>query len=281
MLNNGVDAMATPRHPALLCLLLLLLTLAPPAANADDLARARQHFARAETQYRLGKFAEALAQYQAAFRHASLPRLLFNMAQCHRHLGQRKKALFYYKLFRDDWKRRFPGTRPPNDAEVMERIRTLQKELASTGEPSSRPAPSSLPVLESDSSRAVPGSGTRAPKTGAAAPPESPTPRVLDEPPPFSHLRRPWAWVAAGAGAAALGVGMGLLATRRVDEIVWSANGPPQRVTDSPVPGAVLLGAGVAAGALSCYLFIRGEAPVQAGLGVSSAGLVASVWGSF
>ena len=85
--------MDTFQCPAITILLLLLL--ASPVARAGDLPRAKAHFARAETLYRLGKFTQALSQYQASYRHAELPRLLFNMAQCHRHLGQPQKALFY------------------------------------------------------------------------------------------------------------------------------------------------------------------------------------------
>ena len=265
-------AMEIPRRLPIVVLLLLLL--GSPTARADNLSKARAHFARAETLYRLGKFDGALVQYQASYRQASLPRLLFNMAQCHRHLGQRKQALFYYTLFRDDWKRRFPGTRPPNDAEVMERIKQLQRELALSRGPAAPPAPASPPVVVKPAQRPTPvpdppSPGARPPSAERAAP-------------PASRLRRPWAWVAAGVGTAALGVGIGLLATRRVDEIVWSADGPPTRVTDSAAPGAVLVGAGAAAAALSCYLFVRSESAARVSLGPwGTGGFTASVWGRF
>ena len=82
-------------------------------------------------------------------------------------------------------------------------------------------------------------------------------------------------------GAAAIGVGVGLLATRTVEELQWHEDGPPTRETDSAVPGAVLIGAGVAACAVSTFLFLRGESRVQAGLGVTGHGMVASVMGRF
>ena len=53
--------MDTARRTAITALLLVLL--ASPGVQAGDLHRAKAHFARAETLYRLGKFAEALSQY--------------------------------------------------------------------------------------------------------------------------------------------------------------------------------------------------------------------------
>ena len=259
--------MLRPRHAA--CCVLLLL--APASAGADDsaLAQAREHFTRGETHYRLGHFKDALARYQAAYKLAKRPRLLFNMAQCHRHLGQAKMALFYYKLFRDDWKWKFPGTVPPNQQEVQEHIDRLERELRSQPESApTRPASQPAPVKPASQPAPV--------KAPATAPLPQTTP-AIDAPP--SRLRRPWAWVSGGVGIAAMAAGVALLATRRVDEIVWDASGPPTRVTDSAVPGAVLLGAGAAACGLSAFLFAR--TPVQPAVAWSGDGVTAAVVGRF
>jgi hypothetical protein len=70
----------------------------PATAEADTKA-ARAHFQRAEAAYNLGKFHEALAGYEAAYQAKPLPGLLFNIAQCHRNLGNQERALFFYRRY--------------------------------------------------------------------------------------------------------------------------------------------------------------------------------------
>ena len=109
--------------------IVLLALFCAPGAYADesaDKAKARTLFKQAETQYRLGKFKEALAGYEAALKAAHHPSIIFNIAQCHRQLGNARKALFSYELFLSDWNRMKPGTAPPNKAEVDRHIAALK-----------------------------------------------------------------------------------------------------------------------------------------------------------
>ena len=115
---------------------LLLVLHCAAGAYADessDKAKARSLFKQAETQYRLGKFKEALASYEAALKAAHHPSIIFNIAQCHRQLGNARKALFSYKLFLSDWNRMKPGRAPPNKAEVDRHIATLKMQVVEIG----------------------------------------------------------------------------------------------------------------------------------------------------
>ena len=60
---------------------------------------ARRHYDRAEKQFALGKFDEALEQYQKAYDADPRAGFLFNIGQCHRNLGDYESAVFSYKKY--------------------------------------------------------------------------------------------------------------------------------------------------------------------------------------
>ena len=113
---------------------ILLLSFAAPVhageKNGEALARAKALFRQGGTLYRLGKFNEALAKFEAAFKHAQRPSIVMNMAQCHRNLNNHRRALFYYKLYLSDWKRTQPGKPPPYEGEVKAHIARLRAKLS-------------------------------------------------------------------------------------------------------------------------------------------------------
>ena len=79
----------------------------PPGAGASDAARreeAKAAFARGNTAYNLGKYSDAIAEFEKAYALSRLPDILFNLGQCYRkqwetdkrsELGRR--ALHYYE----------------------------------------------------------------------------------------------------------------------------------------------------------------------------------------
>ena len=109
-----------------LVLTIFLLSL-PAPAYADSPARikAREHFERGETQYRLGRFSTALKEYQAALKLVRRPSIIYNIAQCYRQLGEYRRSIFYYKLYLSDWQRVHPGQKPPYEREVKEHVSKL------------------------------------------------------------------------------------------------------------------------------------------------------------
>jgi tetratricopeptide (TPR) repeat protein len=73
---------------------------APTAAAASSGEhQARELFQRAEKSFNLGRFDEALIDYQAAYQAKELPAFLFNIAQCYRNLHDYERARFFYRRY--------------------------------------------------------------------------------------------------------------------------------------------------------------------------------------
>lgn len=71
----------------------------PPTAESEQLARAE--FERAQRAYDLGRFETAIVHYSRAYEAMPLPAFLFNIAQCHRLLGEHAQAAFFYRRYLD------------------------------------------------------------------------------------------------------------------------------------------------------------------------------------
>jgi tetratricopeptide (TPR) repeat protein len=88
---------------ALFCLLVLAAGVAVAAgpASAEDRATklAKKHFSRGEKLFALGRFDDALLEYEAAFEAKPLPGFLFNIGQCHRNLGDYDEAIFSFRKY--------------------------------------------------------------------------------------------------------------------------------------------------------------------------------------
>lgn len=172
-------------------------------AFAEDLSVAREHFRQGEVFYRTGRFRQAIEAYRKALSLEMHPSYLFNIAQCHRQLGELEAAVFHYRLFLSDWQRRFPGLRPPARDEAEAHIRNLTRQLAKRQEERRRAA------LAQEQQRCV-------------------------LPPPSSGLEprlrrrlRISGWSAVGLGGAALvtGIVLGGLATARASDYNEAAAG--------------------------------------------------------
>ncbi len=89
--------------PRLFLLLVVCVAVAIPsrAASADDPATraARRHFERGEKLFALGRFDDALEEYQTAFDAKPLPGFLYNIGQCYRNLADYDQAIFSFKKY--------------------------------------------------------------------------------------------------------------------------------------------------------------------------------------
>lgn len=73
---------------------------APQAAvQAEAEAEARARFTEGNLAYDVGDFGKALKLFTEAYRLKPLPGFIFNIAQCHRQLGQYSRAAFFYRRF--------------------------------------------------------------------------------------------------------------------------------------------------------------------------------------
>ncbi|MEJ7599991.1 MAG: tetratricopeptide repeat protein [Kofleriaceae bacterium] len=85
-------------------LFLVAFVLAVPASGIAHAETAqekasRRYFDRGEKLFALGKFEDALEQYQKAYDAEPFPSLLFNIGQCHRNLNDYESAVFSYKKY--------------------------------------------------------------------------------------------------------------------------------------------------------------------------------------
>ena len=188
--------------------LVIALTLGARAQAADRTGseKAREHFKQGEAFFKLEKFQDALGEYEQGYLARSDASFLYNIAQCHRLMGNKPAALRFYRRFLDE------ATHVPNREMVEQHIHTLEKALASAPpEPpppagpngtttAPPPAPLDLRAPPSTSPAGEPalvGASTTA--TGSATADAS----SADEP----FYRSWWFWPAVGVVAIGAGVG--------------------------------------------------------------------------
>jgi tetratricopeptide (TPR) repeat protein len=212
-------------------LVLFLLPAARPAYAADSgrsadpaKAAALAHFEAAKRLFDVREYGRALEEYKEAYLAKPDPAFLFNIAQCHRKLGQNTQALDFYQQFLrkaplDDPNRRQVEARIADiQAEEQEKARAAAKpEPAPAAAPAAAPAPTpvSAPVPEPAPASPTPAPApapTPAPLPEAAAPLPSATPAGADlslaTPATPAPEARPlyakwWFWAGVGAVVAA------------------------------------------------------------------------------
>jgi tetratricopeptide (TPR) repeat protein len=151
-------------------------TPAPPPATApaapaaqDATAGAREHYQKGTAFYDLGRYPEAIHEFEAAYELKNDPALLYNLAQSYRLAGNAEQALHFYRTYL----RRVP--KAPNRAEIEERITALEAQVAQKNA-----APNTPPPINDTTPRPkeVAGGGNNA----VVSP--TPTPTPISPPPP-------------------------------------------------------------------------------------------------
>ena len=137
-------------------------------------AAARTHYNKGKEAFELGRFPEALREYELAYKLAPLPGFLFNIGQCHRNLDNYDKAIFSFRLYL----KKLPEAR--NTAAVKTLIDELERKA------------------EEDRQRQQ--QAATIPTYGPVVPPPitdpNPPPRP---PPPTPFYKKWWFWVPVGA----------------------------------------------------------------------------------
>lgn len=87
------------RHLVAVTFAMAMLSQAQPAPAANNLARAKRLFKRAEKQFAAGDYQKALELYQKAYDNKPLPTFHLNIGQCYNNLEQYEKAIHHYRKY--------------------------------------------------------------------------------------------------------------------------------------------------------------------------------------
>ena len=80
---------------------ILSFLLASTNTTSADPKKAEKAFRRGQVDFSEGKFRAALTAYQAAYQEEPLAAIQFNIAQCHRNLGEYEKSATAFKIYLD------------------------------------------------------------------------------------------------------------------------------------------------------------------------------------
>jgi hypothetical protein len=185
------------RRIVALAALLVAATLAPMASADDGAAAAAEHAKKANVAFSLQDWAEAIAQYQAAYRADQKLEYLWGLAQAQRLQGDLATAIRSYKAFL----RAGPSAKQAAVAE--QQIAKCEADLAKHEADAKAAAP------------AKPEPAAPAPTPTAPAPPET-QPKAPTPPPPRATPERPGPWYADPLGDVLTVGGVGLVAAGAV-----------------------------------------------------------------
>lgn len=166
---------------------------AAPSPTQEELARS--HFVAGEQEYSLGRWREALREFEAGYALSPRPEFLINFAQVHRKLGE------YDAAAREC--RQYLATAPPSQLATQAQRLLEQIEGERAHSPSKQGTPAVASPANSPPATPPPAAAVNAPVLVAA-------------PPPAPKKRRAWiapvvvAGVVVVAGAVTLGLVLGL-----------------------------------------------------------------------
>jgi len=208
------------RYLPIACVLALGMLAPVRRASADARTeKAREHYFQGDAYYKLDKYSDALHEYEQAYIAKPDPSFLYNIAQCHRLMGDKAEAIKYYRRYLRD------APAAPNRAIAEKHIKDLEAALTRSAAPDeagrAAPAPLPPPPLPASTSHPpqppppAPAAAPTAAKLALDAPPPAPgeptTPQATlerkdtqrdseDQPRPF--YTKWWFWTAVGAVAA-------------------------------------------------------------------------------
>ena len=198
--------------PAILATAIALVAAPARADDASDANdKARQLYAEGKAEYDLGHITGALAKFEAAYRVRPVPALLFNIAQCHRLLGDLNSAAMTYRAFlRND-----PNS--PRAAQATELLHQVEEAMDRQQTAQHAPPLGLTQTQEAESKAALtpavpapPAEKTAAPAAGwpaAHKPAPAAATSTAPAPEPAQPRRRLWSYVAGGAAVAAVAGG--------------------------------------------------------------------------
>jgi len=219
--------MPAPRRTGFVVVFLFAALLFAPPASAreragNDTTRAKAHFAAAEAHFSLGEFGPALDEYRKAYLLRPLPPMLFNMAQCHRHLGDLEKAAFLLRRFLTMSPTPVQRSQAEAVLQDVELARKKKKAPEPTTEGPKLPA-ATRPLQAASAPSALPRLAAR-PSTRSAPSPAalglvttSTTPAKQTASPRKPLYKRWWLWTIVAGAAVATATAIGVVASRGDD----------------------------------------------------------------
>jgi hypothetical protein len=140
-----------------------------PSGPGEDPVAAKAHFKSGKAYYDLGKYDEAIREFEAAYEAKNDPAFLFNLAQAHRLAGHPTEALHFYRTYL----RYVPD--PPNLSDIKAKMRDLEK-AAPTRSPPAEVTTTPPPVTAGGgATEPAPTAPEGTPTASRISPPEPPT----------------------------------------------------------------------------------------------------------
>ena len=214
--------MRKPVWAGVVVLATLLMAVGAARAAEPRAEKAREHFQQGDTYFKLEKYANALQEFEQAYLAKQDPSFLYNIAQCHRLMGNRVEAIRFYKRYVSDAPAAANRGSPRSTSATSKRRWTRKSSPAhmspGAGAPASpvcadrrRLGPAQPRLRPSRSTPGAPPPTARCSATATAAP----TPPQTDDRPIYTKW---WFWTAVGGvvvGGIARGAA-GRAAIRRV-----------------------------------------------------------------
>src|SRR5262249_49648648 len=145
-------------------------------AGDPNAEKARAHFQQGDTYFKLDKYPAALQEFEQAYLAKQDPSFLYNIAQCHRLMGNRVEAIRFYKRYLSD----APGA--PNRVVAEKHMRDLESAKSAEDLTGAHPAPP--PPVPVSPGPPPPGAGEAPPPGAPPTPPAPATTLALNAPPP-------------------------------------------------------------------------------------------------
>ena len=177
--------------------------------NAD---KARAHFQQGDTYFKLDKYANALQEFENAYLAKQDASFLYNIAQCHRLMGNRVEAIRFYKRYVAD------APTAANRPVAEKHIRDLEAALGAEAPAATHvtPAPATPAAAPVDSGPPPPTAQAQTvalnapplPPPGTLLASEPPAPSQSDEDPIYTKW---WFWTAVGSVVVVAGLAAWLM----------------------------------------------------------------------
>jgi tetratricopeptide (TPR) repeat protein len=177
-----------------LALVAVFLISTARVARCEDKEAAKLAFAEARRFYALNEFDHALDSFKRAYLAYEDPTFLFNIAQCHRQLGNKADAVKFFRSYLRD------APNAPNREEVLATLTTLGDELRAE-KTTAAAAPAVATSVDHVARQTANSALTRAPQAAR-------TPAY----------KRWWVWTLVGVAAAGAATGIALGVTSRKSE---------------------------------------------------------------